>query len=870
MNKKLNFAKMALLSALLCGLASPTFVGCKDYDDDIKDLQEQIDANKSAATQELSKAISEQITALENKLNTAIADKADKGVIEGLQADINALKALESRVKALEDATSNYLKEGALDDYLKKGELDGYVTEDALDGLLNEDALEQYLKDHNYLQEGDVTGIPTETIVRAWLADELVELQELVDLFNANNGELKEKLPNLISDVDQLRQDLDALMGENGDLKKLQDKITAFENTITDITFPGISPELNFIQSTPLENEIVWVDGTVLKAGTVLSDAKAEFPVILNPSSVKLTDKFVFTLVDAAGKNVPVKVISVNKEWEIKDMTNPFVSRSSEAVVNKDIYTATVRYEGTTDVKMGNLALKVVLPGDDQNFVLSNYAIKPVIGIAKDLTKVTVSKKTVYLGVEYDVNEIAQFTFKKANGQVLFPEGIATAAANLYTGKGYVKIHKDDEKYLKYLDAEALKEGIILANETQTNVEFELDGVTLNFEYYAMDLNGSGIKKADFQVTFITQMYDKNVTFEDLTIEILAETGNVSEELKFKDILSDLTSKQFDRWKENAENFKCVITDAEGEKVDAIKAEFSADNDGFKLSATSKAEAGDYNVVITFEDKRTGEEGLFNISGKVTVVAPTIEPNLSVGYWKEGVLTIPGVFKEGAKFDLSVDLLNAFVIDVPGVAAPTMEFKLNREDLAGCVEIKDSKVTWLKNVEEDGEVTENLFEKELEFTVSIKNGNLVLAEQVYKLKFVNPLAKTVEKNGVKCTLANDKDGITTSTFDLYKLLSFKDTQAAKHELFGISGTTSTGDFNEIGTTCYELIKSNVKFEIVTANTNLTIDDQGIATWKNVEGAAFTGANIDVNVTITHKYGTSTGTIKLEVKEKASK
>ena len=152
MNKKRNFAKLALLGALLCGLASPTFVGCKDYDDDIKDLQEQIDANKSAATQELSKAISEQITALENKLNTAIADKADKGVIEGLQADINALKALESRVKALEDATSNYLKEGALDDYLKKGELDGYVTEDALDGLLNEDALEQYLKDHNYLQ----------------------------------------------------------------------------------------------------------------------------------------------------------------------------------------------------------------------------------------------------------------------------------------------------------------------------------------------------------------------------------------------------------------------------------------------------------------------------------------------------------------------------------------------------------------------------------------------------------------------------------------------------------------------------------------------------------------------------------------------
>lgn len=36
MNKKGNFAKTALLCALLYGLAGPTFVGCKDYDDDIK------------------------------------------------------------------------------------------------------------------------------------------------------------------------------------------------------------------------------------------------------------------------------------------------------------------------------------------------------------------------------------------------------------------------------------------------------------------------------------------------------------------------------------------------------------------------------------------------------------------------------------------------------------------------------------------------------------------------------------------------------------------------------------------------------------------------------------------------------------------
>lgn len=48
MNKKSNFTRTVLLSALLCGIAGPSFVGCKDYDDDIDALQAQIDENKDA------------------------------------------------------------------------------------------------------------------------------------------------------------------------------------------------------------------------------------------------------------------------------------------------------------------------------------------------------------------------------------------------------------------------------------------------------------------------------------------------------------------------------------------------------------------------------------------------------------------------------------------------------------------------------------------------------------------------------------------------------------------------------------------------------------------------------------------------------
>ena len=48
MNKK--FLSVILFSALMVGTAG-TFVSCKDYDDDIENLQKQIDENAKAIDQ---------------------------------------------------------------------------------------------------------------------------------------------------------------------------------------------------------------------------------------------------------------------------------------------------------------------------------------------------------------------------------------------------------------------------------------------------------------------------------------------------------------------------------------------------------------------------------------------------------------------------------------------------------------------------------------------------------------------------------------------------------------------------------------------------------------------------------------------------
>ena len=65
---------MTLFSALMIG-ATGTFTSCKDYDDDIKNLQEQLD--KKASLEELAAKVSTLETAV-NDAKTAANEAKDK------------------------------------------------------------------------------------------------------------------------------------------------------------------------------------------------------------------------------------------------------------------------------------------------------------------------------------------------------------------------------------------------------------------------------------------------------------------------------------------------------------------------------------------------------------------------------------------------------------------------------------------------------------------------------------------------------------------------------------------------------------------------------------------------------------------------
>lgn len=137
MNKK--YLSVILFSALMLGTTG-TFTSCKDYDDDIKNLQEQID--KKASLEELQK----QMDAMQADVDAAKAaaeeakskaqealDKANAAgggdvTSEELQAVKDELQAQIDKLASLEDVQAEI-------DALKKELANTYATQEALDAL---------------------------------------------------------------------------------------------------------------------------------------------------------------------------------------------------------------------------------------------------------------------------------------------------------------------------------------------------------------------------------------------------------------------------------------------------------------------------------------------------------------------------------------------------------------------------------------------------------------------------------------------------------------------------------------------------------------------------------------------------------------
>ena len=216
---KRKFVKVMFFGAL--ALSTVTYVGCKDYDDDVKGLQEQIDnINQKGAdvtTEAMNAAISSAIAKVQADLDK-IASKADK----------SALDALQAVVTKLQEAVNGKADASTLESL--KAELNEAIA--TVDSSIQPkiDAAKTQL-------EGQIAGLETkleeaDEAIKGSIATQIADLKtELQDLMAANAAEYAKLYATKV--------DLNALSDRVETLEKIKhlttDDVLSFIQTDADV-----------------------------------------------------------------------------------------------------------------------------------------------------------------------------------------------------------------------------------------------------------------------------------------------------------------------------------------------------------------------------------------------------------------------------------------------------------------------------------------------------------------------------------------------------------------------------------------------------------------------------------------------------------
>ena len=326
--------KRKYLSALLMGTLTvasmSTFTSCKDYDDDISNLQEQID--KLATADQLAQKVSELqalissnqsgISSLETKLAEvkATADSkatldqvkeilADYATNENVTAEAN--KIVNAAIKALQEKDIAELKaaiEAAKTEALKGVEEAKQANADVLKNLTE-----------NYSTTAE-TQTALNTAIEALKADNAKALKEAVD---------------------KIYKDLEAY-AKQADLKTVADKVAEVEKALA-----------NKVDDKTLDTKVA-------ELNKAIKDAKDE-------NAGKIAD--LAKTVKTAGDNLTkVQQNLTNVETAVKTLGTGFDEKNTVAAAIEAIKTQL----GTPDLKLGTLderlaAIELALKGDDSD-----------------------------------------------------------------------------------------------------------------------------------------------------------------------------------------------------------------------------------------------------------------------------------------------------------------------------------------------------------------------------------------------------------------------------------------------------------------------------------------------------------------------
>ena len=828
MNKKRNFAKTALLGVLLCGLAGPTFVGCKDYDDDIKDLQEQIDVNKAKVDADaMNKAIQAEITKLQNELTQAINGKASASEISAIQGKLDQAVALSGRVSTLEEKIST---------------LEGKTS-------LSEQDVKDIIGEYGFLTEVKFEGNDFTNAVSALISSELIQLGK-----DVNNV-----FGKAVADIEDLQEQLRTITEGDNSIANLILKVDAMKNQITALSLPMLTEKtvIKINRSQPLGKDIKF-NGKEYKKGAILENGKGEFAVLINPSAISQTalNETTFSLEDAAGNTLPF-VVNVVPGWTPTSGKNPF-TRAAERKNN--LFGVTIEASKAIE-NTSNVALKAQ---QGESAVYTTYDYDIAFNDALGIKSITMKNATVYMGGEpYEAVPVC-----KDEAEEILPNDVI-----------YDSFITTSSEYAHLITIDGNK---ISATETVTDVPSALNNKTVTFKYNAKDKNGN-IFESEFKLTFIygidITVDGKTLVLGDKTLDITKPTNNT---VKFEvaEEFAKLSEIKRNILNENANEFtieamlagkpalvgNIKFYDENDEEL--LQAEVTAENLSYiQVDVPATIKAGKYDLTLSFKDKRN--EAAFEMLGSLTINDLEFDLKRTGGYWNaQNQLTVPGVFTAGEgenenTFVLKGSLTDAF--NVTNNSKYTGEVKLkfdlvDADKYAGILELTETagktQIEWLEDVDVIGEVIK------FNVTVQTETGEALTQPEEHQLVFVNPMGSLKQNTVEVASIQNDKNSTEATTFNLSKLLSLSDTEG--YEMFKVTEkdgkiTEYLGSFNDKTAKTYGLTDvtsaDQIKFEIVgEGHPNFKLN-KNMATWTNLTGVQMiSDITVNVKVTVTHKYG----------------
>ena len=306
MNKK--FLSAVLFGALMVS-STGTFVSCKDYDDDITNLQDQIDQQKT---------LSEKLAAVETSISNLQSAQTELGQqIANVQdaAEKAALKAQETAIKAAKEDL-----EAAKSELKKAIEASASATEESIkkatEAINTELAKVQGQVETLMALNDKVTSLEA---ADAALAGSIAELDKKVAENAVAIGKMEAALAAQQTALEEFKTATGTdVAGIQGEIKKLQDALDNLSNTED---FSELASNVKELQDkvTSLSTEIQNINSELDMVWAAIAKGVTHVSLYADAGNMIINDKLVL----AAGADVPLLSARALSTWTFgEDYTN--------------------------------------------------------------------------------------------------------------------------------------------------------------------------------------------------------------------------------------------------------------------------------------------------------------------------------------------------------------------------------------------------------------------------------------------------------------------------------------------------------------------------------------------------------------------